>query len=92
MEIPKRQTNAIVSGLEFADRLPWQPTKQDPGTRRQIYLLGNPIIYWMCLFAPPLYLVIGSILAVRARRGYCDMDTYRMGRWATSTFVGDGGA
>ena len=59
---------------------PTRAYTQDPGARRQIYLLGNPLLYWTCLLAPPLYLLIGLVLILRKRRGYHDMDDYRFGR------------
>lgn len=39
---------------------------------RQIYLIGNPLIWWGTTAAIWLYIVIKIIIILRAKRGYLD--------------------
>lgn len=41
---------------------------------RQVYLIGNPMVFWMCLTAMCAYPVLACIHAIRLRRGCRDMD------------------
>ena len=39
---------------------------------RQVYLLGNPLIWWTSTFALFIFLVAKLIIILRAKRGYKD--------------------
>jgi len=39
---------------------------------RQVYLLGNPLTWWTATFALFAFLVVKSIIILRAKRGYKD--------------------
>ena len=41
---------------------------------RQIYLLGNPIIWWLSTAAVVFYIVVRGFLILRAKRGYRDFE------------------
>eukprot|EP00123_Amoebidium_parasiticum_P010534 comp20170_c1_seq1/m.24980 comp20170_c1_seq1/g.24980 ORF comp20170_c1_seq1/g.24980 comp20170_c1_seq1/m.24980 type:complete len:802 (-) comp20170_c1_seq1:294-2699(-) len=54
---------------------------QNRPERRQIYLLGNPAIFGACLLSLPIYVFLSVLYALRARRGYRDMDGQRERRF-----------
>jgi len=41
---------------------------------RQIYLIGNPAVWWLSSLAVFAYLVVRGFLILRAKRGYRDFD------------------
>jgi dolichyl-phosphate-mannose--protein O-mannosyl transferase len=41
---------------------------------RQIYLIGNPAVWWTSSFAIAIYLVLKGISVLRWQRGYKDYD------------------
>ncbi|KAI0786533.1 glycosyltransferase family 39 protein [Abortiporus biennis] len=45
---------------------------------RQIYLLGNPIIWWLSTTAVALYILVRGFLILRAKRGYKDFDNTKV--------------
>eukprot|EP01134_Creolimax_fragrantissima_P007331 CFRG7331T1 len=60
---------------------------QDGSSGQQIYLIGNPVVYFLCFASPLLYVIIGSILAVRARRGYVDLERGKAQRLTNLLFL-----
>jgi len=42
--------------------------------RKQIYLLGNPFIWWSSTLAAIAYMSVRGLLILRAKRGYRDFD------------------
>ena len=40
---------------------------------RQVYLVGNPVVWWTSTLAIALYVGIRGILILRAKRGYRDL-------------------
>lgn len=48
---------------------------------RQIYLIGNPIIWWLSTAAVIAYVAVRGILTLRAKRGYRDFDDSRVVRY-----------
>ncbi|KAF8075850.1 glycosyltransferase family 39 protein [Lyophyllum atratum] len=45
---------------------------------RQIYLIGNPIVWWLSTFAVASYAAIRGFLVLRAQRGYRDFDNTKV--------------
>lgn len=41
---------------------------------RQIYLLGNPMVWWLSTAAVVAYIVTRGILILRAQRGFRDFE------------------
>ena len=41
---------------------------------RQIYLLGNPMVWWLSTAAVAFYVAVRGLLILRAKRGYKDFD------------------
>lgn len=39
---------------------------------RQIYLIGNPVIWWLSSVSVIAYIVVRGLLILRAKRGYQD--------------------
>eukprot|EP00123_Amoebidium_parasiticum_P016069 comp23272_c0_seq1/m.38092 comp23272_c0_seq1/g.38092 ORF comp23272_c0_seq1/g.38092 comp23272_c0_seq1/m.38092 type:complete len:770 (-) comp23272_c0_seq1:533-2842(-) len=60
---------------------------QDANLREQVYLVGNPILWWTCLLAPPLYAMVGLVLAIRHRRQCHDLDKHKMERFVLVAFL-----
>ncbi|KNC74924.1 hypothetical protein SARC_12541, partial [Sphaeroforma arctica JP610] len=60
---------------------------QDGQSGEQIYLLGNPVVYFLCLLCPLLYALVGSVMVLRARRGYQDIDRARSTRLTSLLFM-----
>eukprot|EP01137_Pigoraptor_chileana_P024283 Opistho-2@91975 len=47
---------------------------QNNGKHVQVYLMGNPLVWWCALPAVAIYFVMGAIYLVRWRRGYRDFE------------------
>ncbi|GLB45937.1 putative glycosyltransferase family 39 protein [Lyophyllum shimeji] len=45
---------------------------------RQIYLIGNPMVWWLSTFAVVAYAAIRGFLILRAQRGYRDFDNTKV--------------
>ncbi|RDB20321.1 Dolichyl-phosphate-mannose--protein mannosyltransferase 1 [Hypsizygus marmoreus] len=45
---------------------------------RQIYLIGNPFVWWLSTFAVALYIAFRGFLILRAQRGYRDFDSTKV--------------
>jgi dolichyl-phosphate-mannose--protein O-mannosyl transferase len=43
--------------------------------RRQIYLIGNPMVWYLSTFAVVAYSIVRGFLILRAKRGYRDFDS-----------------
>jgi len=41
---------------------------------RQIYLIGNPLVWWLSTFSVVLYILVRGFLILRAKRGFRDFD------------------
>lgn len=41
---------------------------------RQVYLVGNPVVWWLSTVGVFVYLAIRGILILRAKRGFRDLD------------------
>lgn len=53
---------------------------------RQIYLIGNPIIWWLSTLSVALYVSVRGFLILRAKRGYRDFDSSKL-VFASSLFT-----
>ena len=42
--------------------------------RTQIYLIGNPMVWWLSTLAVLSYIAVRGFLILRAKRGYRDFD------------------
>ncbi|CAG8460135.1 1553_t:CDS:10 [Acaulospora morrowiae] len=59
--------------------------------RRQIYLIGNPLIWWSSSMAIILFLALKAIIIIRSKRGYSDhlnVDKEHFESWAGLFFMG----
>ena len=45
---------------------------------RQIYLIGNPIVWWLSTLSVALYVFVRGFLILRAKRGYRDFDSSKL--------------
>lgn len=53
---------------------------------RQIYLLGNPLVWWLSTAAVLFYAAIRGLLIIRAKRGYKDFENSKPAPRPESTF------
>ncbi|KAK2459324.1 hypothetical protein APHAL10511_008679 [Amanita phalloides] len=45
---------------------------------RQIYLIGNPLVWWLSTLSVALYVLVRGFLILRAKRGYRDFDNTKV--------------
>ncbi|KAF8686106.1 hypothetical protein AX14_003951 [Amanita brunnescens Koide BX004] len=45
---------------------------------RQIYLIGNPLVWWLSTLSVGLYVIVRGFLILRAKRGYRDFDSTKV--------------
>ncbi|KAF8627686.1 hypothetical protein AX15_004295 [Amanita polypyramis BW_CC] len=45
---------------------------------RQIYLVGNPLVWWLSTLSVGLYVLVRGFLILRAKRGYRDFDNMKV--------------
>ncbi|KAF8996828.1 glycosyltransferase family 39 protein [Cyathus striatus] len=50
---------------------------------RQIYLIGNPMVWWLSSFAVAAYAGVVGILVLRAKRGFRDFDNTKVMKYTT---------
>ncbi|KAI0092678.1 glycosyltransferase family 39 protein [Irpex rosettiformis] len=50
---------------------------------RQIYLLGNPLVWWLSTAAVTFYAAIRGLLIIRAKRGYKDFENTKVVKYDT---------
>ncbi|KAI0337508.1 glycosyltransferase family 39 protein [Trametopsis cervina] len=51
--------------------------------QRQIYLLGNPMVWWLSTAAVVFYIAVRGLLILRAKRGYRDFENTKVMKYDT---------
>jgi dolichyl-phosphate-mannose-protein mannosyltransferase len=52
---------------------------------KQIYLIGNPLVWYLSTWSLLVYLVVRGLLLLRAQRGYRDFENSRYSLFASQT-------
>jgi dolichyl-phosphate-mannose-protein mannosyltransferase len=52
---------------------------------KQIYLIGNPLVWYLSTWSLLVYLVVRGLLLLRAQRGYRDFENSRYSLFASLT-------